>query len=287
LKLAYHAWGDAGGKPVVLVHGFPDDAQGWQPVAELLAARGYYAIAPYLRGYGATSFLSEATPRTAQQSDLATDLGDFLDAMKIQKASLIGHDWGVRATSGFAILHPERVLSLTVLTGYLIYNSELSNQPLAPERESPLWYQWYFQTERGSRALNDYRREIGRLLWTQWSPSWKFSELQFERVAESWRNPDFVSIVLHSYRHRYGNAPTNPAQSDVERILQTRPKILVPSAVLFGEEDPLQVPQDWAKQEHLWPPHTPHTVIGSAGHFMHHEKPQAVAEAFLALEHRL
>lgn len=284
LKVAYHAWGNPDGKPVVLVHGYPDDAQGWQAVGEILASRGYYALAPYLRGYGASSFLSESTPRTAQQSDLAKDLADFLDALAIPTTALIGHDWGARATGGLAVLQPERVRSLTALNGYLLYNSELNKTPSSPEREWPLWYQWYFQTERGYRGLEEHRSEIGRLLWQQWSPSWKFSEHEFERAAESWQNPDFTRIVIHSYRHRYGNAPTNPNQADAEHLLQQLPEIRVPSIVLFGEEDPIQPPAGWDKQKQLWPPGTQHVVIRGAGHFMQHEQPQAVGEAFLTLE---
>src|ERR1700733_1306225 len=156
LNVAYHGWGDPGGEPVVLVHGFPDDAQGWRDVAEDLAARGYYALAPYLRGYGETRFLSEKTPRTAQQSELANDLNDFLLAMAIPKASVIGHDWGARAGAGLAGLHPERVRSLTVLNGYLLYNILGNQAPGLPIRESSTWYQWYFNTARGVRGLERY-----------------------------------------------------------------------------------------------------------------------------------
>ncbi len=268
LKVAYHSWGEPSGEPVVLVHGFPDDAQGWRAVAEDLAGRGCYALAPYLRGYGETRFLSEKTPRTAQQSELANDLNDFLLAMAIPKASVIGHDWGARAAEGLAILHPERVRSLTVLNGYLLYNILANQTPGLPSREAPTWYQWYFNTERGVRGLRGlerYRREIGRLLWTQWSPSWKF----------------------HSYRHRYGNAPTNQEFAEAELILQTLPQVRVPSVVLFGEEDPVEPPEDWEKQKQRWPEETRHLVVANAGHFMQHEQPEIVVAEFLRLEERV
>jgi pimeloyl-ACP methyl ester carboxylesterase len=287
LKVAYHSWGDPGGQPVVLVHGFPDDAQGWSAVAGYLAGQGYYALAPYLRGYGETRFLSEKTPRTAQQSELANDLNDFLLAMAIPKASVIGHDWGSRAAEGLAILHPERVRSLTVLNGYLLCNILANQAPGLPIRESPTWYQWYFNTERGVRGLERYRREIGRLLWTQWSPSWKFSVQQFESVADSWENPDFVKIVIHSYRHRYGNAPTNQEFAEAELILQTLPQVRVPSVVLFGEEDPMEPPEDWEKQKQRWPEDARHLVVANAGHFMQHEQPEIVVAEFLRWEERV
>src|ERR1700728_907635 len=284
--VAYHAWGDPGGEPVVLVHGFPDDAQGWRAVAESLAGRGYYALAPYLRGYGETRFLSEKTPRTAQQSELANDLKEFLEALAIPRAAVIGHDWGARAAAGLTVLHPERVRSLTVLTGYLLYNILANQAPGLPIRESPTWYQWYFNTDRGVRGLERYRREIGRLLWTQWSPSWKFSGAQFESVADSWENSDFVKIVVHSYRHRYGNAPTNQEFAEDELVLQTLPQVRVPSVVLFGEEDPMEPPQDWEKQKQRWPEDTRHLVVANAGHFMQHEQPEIVVGEFLRLEER-
>jgi pimeloyl-ACP methyl ester carboxylesterase len=287
LNVAYHSWGDPGGEPVVLVHGFPDDAQGWRAVAEDLATRGYYALAPYLRGYGETRFLSEKTPRTAQQSELANDLNDFLLAMAIPKASVIGHDWGARAGEGLAVLHPERVRSLTVLNGYLLYNILANQAPGLAVRESPNWYQWYFQTERGRRGVERYRREIGRLLWTQWSPSWKFSVEQFDSVADSWENPDFANIVIHAYRHRYGNAPTNQEFAGDELLLQTLPQVPVPSVVLFGEQDPLEPPEDWAKQKQRWPDDTRHLAVANAGHFMQHEQPEIVVAEFLRLEERV
>ena len=287
LKVAYHSWGDPSGEPVVLLHGFPDDAQGWRAVALDLAGRGYYALAPYLRGCGETRFLSERTPRTSQQSELANDLNDFMLAMAIPKASVIGHDWGSRAAEGLAILHPERVRSLTALNGYLLYNILANQAPGLPVREAPTWYQWYFNTERGVRGLERYRREIGRLLWTQWSPSWKFSVEKFESVADSWENPDFVKIVVHSYRHRYGNAPTNQEFADAELRLQTLPPVGVPSVVLFGEEDPMEPPEDWEKQKQRWPADTRHLVVANAGHFMQHEQPEIVVAEFLRLEEKV
>ena len=287
LKVAYHSWGDPGGEPVVLVHGFPDDAQGWRAVAEDLAGRGYYALAPYLRGYGETRFLSEKTPRTAQQSELANDLNDFLLAMAIPKASVIVHDWGARAGEGLAILHPERVRSLTVLSGYILYNILANQTPRLPARESPNWYQWYFQTERGRHGVERYRREIGRLLWTQWSPLWKFSVEQFESAADSWENPDFANIVIHAYRHPYGNAPTNQEFAEDELVLQTLPQVRVPSVVLFGEQDPLRPPEDWEKQKQRWPDDTRHVAVANAGHFMQHEQPEIVVAEFMRLEERV
>ncbi len=208
----------------------------------------------------------------------------FLLAMAIPKASIIGHDWGARAAAGLAILHPQRVRSLTVLNGYLLYNFLANEAPGLPVREAPTWYQWYFNTERGVRGLERYRREIGRLLWTQWSPSWKFSVEEFESVAESWENPDFVKITIHSYRHRYGNAPTNQEFAEAELILQTLPQVPVPSVVLFGEEDPMEPPEDWEKQKQRWPDDTRHLVVANAGHFMQHEQPEIVVAEFLRLE---
>jgi pimeloyl-ACP methyl ester carboxylesterase len=198
LEIGYEEWGDAGGAPVVLLHGFPDDAHAWDAVAPPLTARGCRVLAPYLRGYGPTRFLDPAAPRMAQQAAIGQDLLDFMAALKLPPAALAGYDWGGRAACIAAILAPARVRALVTIGGYNVQNTLAPPRPAAAEDERGYWYQWYFNTERGRVGLEQNRREICRLLWRDWSPGWRFDDATFERAADAFDNPDFVPVVIHS-----------------------------------------------------------------------------------------
>jgi pimeloyl-ACP methyl ester carboxylesterase len=283
LEIGYEEWGDAGGAPVVLLHGFPDDAHAWDGVAPPLATRGCRVLAPYLRGYGPTRFLDAAAPRMAQQAAIGQDLLDFLDALAIERAALAGYDWGGRAACIAAILAPARVRALVTIGGYNVQNTLAPPRPAAAEDERAYWYQWYFNTERGRLGLDANRREICRLLWRDWSPRWRFDDATFERTATAFDNPDFVPVVIHSYRHRHGNAPSDPRFDAIERRLAGRPRIEVPSMILHGRDDGVDVPRHSEKHPALFPSGTERRVIPDAGHFLPREQPGAVVEALLSL----
>jgi pimeloyl-ACP methyl ester carboxylesterase len=202
LDVAYEEAGRAQGTPVVLLHGFPYDVHAYDEVAPLLAARGCRVIVPYLRGYGPTRFLSPGTPRSGQQAALGHDLQALLDALSIPSAVLGGYDWGGRAACVVAALWPERARGLVSCGGYNIQDIAASATPRPPDEEHRYWYQYYFHGERGRAGLTKYRRELCKLLWQLWSPSWKFDDATFERTAASFDNPDFVDVVIQSYRHR-------------------------------------------------------------------------------------
>jgi pimeloyl-ACP methyl ester carboxylesterase len=283
LEIGYEEWGEAAGAPVVLLHGFPDDAHAWDGVAPPLAAQGCRVLAPYLRGYGPTRFLDAAAPRMAQQAAIGQDLLDFLDALGLERAALAGYDWGGRAACIAAILVPARVRALVTIGGYNVQNTLAPPRPAAAEDERAYWYQWYFNTERGRLGLEANRREICRLLWRDWSPGWRFDDATFERTAIAFDNPDFVPVVIHSYRHRHGNAPSDPRFDAIERRLAERPRIEVPSIILHGRDDGVDVPRHSEKHPALFPPGTERRVIPDAGHFLPREQPGAVAEALLSL----
>jgi pimeloyl-ACP methyl ester carboxylesterase len=283
LEIGYEAHGDAAGFPVVLLHGFPDDVRAWDAVAPPLAAAGYRVLVPYLRGYGPTRFLDPAAPRMAQQAAIAQDLLDFMEALNLERVGLAGYDWGGRAACIAAILAPERVRALVTIGGYNVQNTLTPARPASAEEERALWYQWYFNTERGRLGLERMRRDICRLLWREWSPTWRFDDATFERTAPSFDNPDFVPVVIHSYRHRHGNAPGEPRFDHIERHLATRPPITVPTVVLHGADDGVSPPQRSAGHMALFPPGTARHVVAGAGHFMPREQPHAVVEALLAL----
>ena len=283
LEIGYKEWGEAGGAPVVLLHGFPDDAHAWDGVAPSLAVRGCRVLAPYLRGYGPTRFLDAAAPRMAQQAAIGEDLLDFLDALGIERAAHAGYDWGGRAACIAAILAPARVRALVTIGGYNVQNTLAPPRPAAAEDERAYWYQWYFNTERGRLGLEANRREICRLLWRDWSPGWRFDDATFERAAVAFDNPDFVPVVIHSYRHRHGNAPSDPRFDAIERRLAERPRIEVPSMILHGRDDGVDVPRHSEKHPALFPGGTERRVIPDAGHFLPREQPGAVVEALLSL----
>jgi pimeloyl-ACP methyl ester carboxylesterase len=283
LEIAYEAHGPVGGVPVILLHGFPDDVRAWDGVAPPLAAAGHRVLVPYLRGYGPTHFLDEAEPRMAQQAAIGQDLLDFMAALGLAPAALAGYDWGGRAACIAAIVAPDRVRALVTCNGYNVQNTLAPPQPASAAEERAYWYQWYFNTERGRLGLLQNRRQICRLLWEDWAPNWRFDEATFDRTAASFDNPDFVPVVIHSYRHRYGNAPGDPRYDETERFLAMRPKIGVSTIVLQGEMDGLGRARSTASSLSLFPSGTERRVLPGVGHFTPREQPDALVDALSKL----
>jgi pimeloyl-ACP methyl ester carboxylesterase len=285
LTIGYDESGNPQGIPVILLHGFPDDAHAYDDVAPPLAKAGHRALVPNLRGYGTTRFRDAAAPRMAEQAAIAQDVIDFADALHLDRFAVGGYDWGGRAAAITAALHPDRVRALVLMSGYPIQNTIGPFRPGPPESERQLWYQWYFNTERGREGLAANRRPLCKLLWQTWSPTWHFTDETYDRTAPSFDNPDFVDVVIHSYRHRVGNAPGEPRFQEVERQLAQRPKIQVPTTLLYGADDILARPGQQITQgeRDLFPKLVNRRVIAGAGHFLPRENPQAVLAAFLEL----
>jgi pimeloyl-ACP methyl ester carboxylesterase len=283
LEIGYEEHGPVTGPPVVLLHGFPDDVRSWDGTTGPLAARGCRVLVPYLRGYGPTKFLDAAAPRMAQQAAIGQDLLDFMDALGLKRVSLAGYDWGGRAACIAAILAPARVRALVTIGGYNVQNTLAPPRPAAAPNERGYWYQWYFNTERGRLGLEQNRRQICRLLWREWSPGWRFDDATFERTAVAFDNPDFVPVVIHSYRHRHGNAPGDPRFDAIERRLAERPRIEVPAVILHGRDDGVDRPQKSERHPALFPEGTERRVVPDAGHFLPREQPGAVVEALRSL----
>jgi pimeloyl-ACP methyl ester carboxylesterase len=282
LEIAYEEHGPPNGFPAILLHGFPDDARAWDAVAPPLVAAGHRVLVPYLRGYGPTRFLDASAPRMAQQAAIGQDLLDFIDALGLERVALAGYDWGGRAACLASILAPERVRALVTLGGYNVQNTVAPPRPATAIEERAHWYQWYFNTERGRAGLSQNRRDICRLLWREWSPTWRFDGATFERTAPSFDNPDFVEVVIHSYRHRHGNAPGESRYEAIERRLAESPAIAVPSVILHGADDTVSPPHRSERHLALFPPGTERHVV-PGGHFLPREQPAAVADALLAL----
>ncbi len=287
LDVAYLEAGPADGPPTVLLHGFPYDVHSYDAARERLAAGGRRVIVPYLRGYGPTRFLKADAPRVGQQAALGLDLLALLDALHIQRATLAGYDWGGRAACVVAALWPERVSGLLSCgTGYNLQNSETALKPISPDKERAHWYWFYLNSERGKKAITEDRAGYCRFLWSTFSPTWRFDDTTFARMAASFDNPDFVEVVLHSYRYRIGAVPGDPALESTERRLAAQPQITVPTVVLEGADDGVDPP---AKPEAV-AAHFTHlrrqTVLPGVGHNLPQEAPEAFCEAVLALNER-
>ncbi len=284
LQIGYLEAGPADGLVAILLHGWPSDVHDYDGVIPPLAEAGYRVLAPWLRGFGPTRFLNGATPRSGQQAALGADVRDFMDALSIPRATLVGYDWGGRAACVVAALWPARVAALVAITGYGIQDIAGASRPAAAEQEFRHWYQWYFHTDRGRAGLAANRAEIARLLWRLWSPNWAFSDATFQATAASFDNPDFVDVTIQSYRHRYGNAPGDPAYDELESRLAGNPVIAAPTVVLHGEDDGVGSPASSQPRDRFFISGCERLLIPRAGHFLARENPVDVVNAVLRLK---
>lgn len=285
LDVAIEQHGDAKGWPVVLLHGFPYDVRCYDQVTPPLVAAGAQVIVPYLRGYGPTRFIDPTTPRSGQQAALAADLRELISALGLASPIVAGFDWGGRAACVAAALWPQLVRALVSVSGYNVQNISASATPAPPQFERSLWYQYYLHSERGRAGLDIYRREFARLLWHEWSPDWSFTDDEFASTATSFDNPDFVEVVVHSYRHRYRLVAGDPAYQGLEDTIDAQPQIPVPTVVIEPRSDPLipfAVPR--AAHERRIPALLDIRSV-DAGHNVPQEAPEAFAAAVLHAHH--
>ena len=287
LNVSYAEGGPSNGRPVILLHGWPYDIYSFVDVAPILASRGYRVIVPYLRGYGATRFLSDATFRNGQPSALAMDVTALMDSLKIEKAILAGFDWGARSADIVAALWPERCKALVSVSGYLIGSQAAGKVPLPPSAELQWWYQFYFATERGKAGYEKYRRDFAKLIWQIASPKWKFDDSTFDRSAAALDNPDHVSIVVHNYRWRLGLAEGEAKYDDLETKLALGPAVGVPTITMEGDAngaphlDPSAYTRKFTgKYEHR-------TITGGIGHNLPQEAPRDFATAIIDADTKL
>ncbi|WP_420997320.1 alpha/beta fold hydrolase [Cupriavidus sp. 30B13] len=279
LNIGYHESGPAGGPPVLLLHGYPYSVYSFVEVAPMLAARGYRVIVPHLRGHGPTRFLDSATPRSGQQAAIGTDVIALMDALAIPRAVLAGFDWGGRAACVAAALWPQRCAGLVSVNSYLIQDIARSVLPVPPQIESGLWYQYYFQTERGRAGLEAHRRDVARVIWKRNSPGWQFDDTVLDRAATVFENPDYVEVVIHSYRHRLGLAAGFPEYEAAERRLAAQPVITVPAVTLDGKTDGNYPATDGKSSASRFSGPRIHRVVEDAGHNLPEEAPGAFAGA--------
>lgn len=286
LDVAYIEAGPTNGRPVLLLHGFPYSVDSYSEVIPELATRGCRVIAPFLRGHGHTRFVKHGEARSGQQAAIGLDVVALLDALKMPRAVLAGYDWGGRAACVVAALWPERCAGLVSVNGYLIQDIAKAGLPALPKVESGLWYQFYFQTERGRAGLTANRKEIARTLWLRNSPSWRFNERTLDNHAEAFNNPDYVEVVIHSYRHRLGTAPGYPAYDPVEQRLALQPAIAVPSITLDGKADGVVPATDGSSSAAKFQGPRSHRVVDGAGHNLPEEAPREFTNAVWELASR-
>jgi pimeloyl-ACP methyl ester carboxylesterase len=284
LSIGYAEAGPSDGRVVILLHGWPYDICSFVDVAPLLASTGYRVIVPYLRGYGATRFLSSETPRNGQQSVLAIDLVALMDALNVEKAILAGYDWGGRSADIVAAIWPERCKALVSGNGYLIGSQQAGKQPLPPRAEYQWWFQYYFATERGQAGYDKYRRDFAKLMWRLTSPKWAFDDATFDRTAPSFDNPDHVAIVIHNYRWRLGLAEGELKYNNLEQRLSRGPVITVPAITLEGDANGAPH-SDAASYANKFSGRYEHRVImGGVGHNLPQEAPEAFAKAVVDVD---
>jgi len=287
LDVGYVDVGPPDGQPVVLLHGWPYDIHSYADVAPALSTAGYRVIVPYLRGYGATRFLSKDTYRNGQQAAVARDVVDLMDALAIESAILAGFDWGARSVDVVAALWSERCTGLVAVSGYLIGNQGANVAPLPPAAELSWWYQFYFATERGRTGYDKYRHDFAKLIWHTASPKWNFDDEAFDRSAAAFDNPDHVDIVIDNYRWRLGLSPGEQQYADFERQLATGPDIAVPTITLEGDANgaPHPDPSTYAKK--FTGNYTHRTITGGIGHNLPQEAPQQFVEAIIEVDESL
>jgi pimeloyl-ACP methyl ester carboxylesterase len=281
LNVGYAEAGPADGPAVILLHGWPYDIHSFVDVAPLLASAGYRVIVPYLRGYGSTRFLSSETVRNGQQSVVALDIIALMDALKIQRATLGGFDWGARTADIIAALWPERCKALVSVSGYLIGSQEAGKAPLPPQAELQWWYQFYFATERGRIGYDKNRRDFAKLIWQLASPKWEFDDATFDRTAGSFDNPDHVAIVVHNYRWRLALAEGESKYDDLEKKLVVGPAISVPTITLEGDANGAPHPDPSAYAKKFSGKYANRIIGGGVGHNLPQEAPRAFADAVI------
>jgi pimeloyl-ACP methyl ester carboxylesterase len=283
LNIAYYESGPADGPAAILLHGFPYDIHSYVDVGAQLAAQGCRVIVPYLRGFGATRFREATTLRSGEQAALGADVIALMDALGIQRAVIAGHNWGGRAACVAAALWPERCSGMVTVNSYLIQDLARAMVPIDPRYEVELWYEYYFQIERGRAGLAANRREIARMLWDDWSPDWDFDDATFDRTAAAYDNHDYVDVVIHSYRHRFGLAAGDPAYAGLQQRLASLPPITVPSVTLDGDADGVLPASDGRASASKFTGRRVHRVVTGAGHNVPQEAPEAFAAAVMEL----
>jgi pimeloyl-ACP methyl ester carboxylesterase len=281
LDVGYVDQGPVNGPVVILLHGWPYDINSYVDVVPKLTAQGYRVIVPHLRGYGTTRFLDAKAVRNGEPAALATDVIALMDALKIDKATLAGYDWGARTADIVAALWPERVRGLVSVSGYLIGSQEAGKQPLPPAAELQWWYQFYFATERGRVGYEKNHHDFAKLIWKLASPEWKFDDATYERSAVALDNPDHAAVTVYNYRWRLGLEPGEVKYAGLEAKLAALPGIPVPTITLEGDANGAPHPEPASYAKRFTGKYKHELITGGIGHNLPQEAPEAFANAVI------
>src|SRR6185437_11582864 len=284
LNVGYAEMGPAAGPPVILLHGWPYDIHSFADVAPMLASAGYRVIVPHLRGYGSTRFLAGDALRNGEPAALAQDTIDLMDALKIEKATIGGFDWGARTANIVAALWPARCKAMVSVSGYLIGSQESGKVPLPPQAELQWWYQYYFATERGAEGYAKNTHDFSKLIWKLASPKWAFDDATYDRSAQAFDNPDHVAIVIHNYRWRHDLANGEVKYDDIERKLAAFPAVGVPTITMEGDANGAPHPPTEIYAKRFAGKYEHRNVTGGIGHNLPQEAPQAFAQAVIDVD---
>ena len=279
LDIGYEVDGPPDGRPLVAVHGWPDDAHCWDRVIPELAEGGFRVYRPYLRGFGPTRFRDAGKLRSGQSGALGQDLRDFLDALDLTDVVVAGHDWGARAGYVVGAMFPERVSRLIAMSAG--YGASGPHAPLSYPLAHAYWYEWFVATRRGQDAMRQDRRTFGRYLWTTWSPGWRFAPADFDQAAAAWENDDWPAISVSAYLHRWGEDDGDPAYAELERELAKPPRVQVPTLVLHGAKDADNLPSTSENKDDLFAAGYQRVVFADTGHFLPREAPVRTARQIL------
>ena len=279
LSIEYLEWQPDAARSVVLVHGWPDAARTWSPVAQLLANAGYRVLAPSLRGYGGTRFRDASTPRSGELVALGRDLIDFVEALDLQSPMLVGHDWGARAVANAAGLAPGLASHLAMLS--VGYGTNDPTQALPFEQARSYWYHWFMATPLGEKTVRADPSGFARIMWDTWSPPGWFDQAEFDATAAAFDNPDWIDITLHSYRHRWGHAEGDPFYAADIAKLKPLPILSTPMLVIHGAADAVNPVATSEGKEAFFSGRYQRVVLDGVGHFPQREAPDAVAQALI------
>jgi pimeloyl-ACP methyl ester carboxylesterase len=276
LDIAFESGGPADGAPVLLLHGWPDDATAWHGITPALEQAGYRWVAPWLRGFGQTRFLADDTPRDATGVALAQDALDLADALGWGRFSVIGHDWGGRTAYILAAIAPERLASIAALAIGYSPRGRFVTPPFEQSRR--WWYQWFMCTDGGAERVRGDPLGFARIQWDSWGTTDWFDEHMFAAVARSFCSPDWPAITLHGYRSRWMPQPLDPRYAPLRKQVDATEILGVPTLMIQGGADRCDPPEESAGQEPYFAAGYQRVVLEGVGHFPARERPEDVAD---------
>lgn len=274
IRIHFTEHGSAHGEPVLLLHGWPDDASTWDDVIALLPTNRYRIIVPTIRGFCESVFKTQEAPRTANSGILALDAIALMNGLGVERFAAVGHDWGSNIVEALAIGWPDRVTRIALLSSM----PRMGGLAMpAFHQAQRYWYHWFMATERGSKAIADDRRGFTHLHWENWAPGGWFDEATFERVAKSFDNPDWLAVTLHSYRSRWGEAEVDPRSLWLEELVKKTNALALPTIYFQGEEDGVNPPEVSEDLHRKFTGPFERILLQNVGHFPQREDPDAVA----------